>query len=248
MRAAVSRAGIDTSGVAFTTTHWGVVLAGQGRSPAADEALEKLCRRYWRPIYAFVRREGRSPEDAQDLTQAFFALLLERKDFNSIRREKGRLRSYLLGALKHFLANERRHRCSKKRGEGVRVISLDGLRAEDGNAYEPADNLSADQIYEHRWAVTVLERVFDRLGEEHEGSDNAAFFERLKDLLASEPNRPSQAEIAAEFGMRENAVKQAFHRFRQRYRQLLREEIAHTVATPAEIEDEVRHLISVLRT
>jgi RNA polymerase sigma-70 factor (ECF subfamily) len=248
MNAVASRQSVDTDAAAFVTTHWSVVLAAQGPSPAADEALEKLCRSYWRPIYAFVRRKGGTVEDAEDLTQGFFALLLERRDFSSIRREKGRLRSYLLGALKHFLANERRRQFAKRRGEGRPLICLDGLCADERAGCEPADHLSADQIYEHRWAVTLLQRVFERLEQEHQASANGRFLGRLRDLLSDEAKRPSQAVIAAEFGMTENAVKQAFHRVRERYRQLLREEIAHTVATPADIEDELRHLISVLRT
>jgi RNA polymerase sigma-70 factor (ECF subfamily) len=233
---------------AFVTTQWSVVLAAQGQSPAAEEALENLCRTYWRPLYGFVRREGYSPEEAQDLTQGFFALLLERKDFESVRQEKGRLRSYLLASLKHFMANERRDAAALKRGAGQRLIPLDGLSSEDTKEFESAESLSADRLYDRRWALTVLERVFARLRDESKGSDNAPLLERLNELLSDEPDRPSQAEIAREFGMTENAVKQAFHRLRQRYRQLLREEIAHTVATPADVEEELRDLIAALRT
>jgi RNA polymerase sigma factor (sigma-70 family) len=234
--------------VAFVTTHWSVVLAVQGQSPAAEEALENLCRTYWRPLYGFVRREGYTPEEAQDLTQGFFALLLERKDFESVRREKGRLRSYLLASLKHFMANERRNAMAIKRGGGRRLIPLEGLCAQDDIEFESTESLSADRIYDRRWALTVLERVFARLRDESQGLDNAPLLERLNELLSDEPDRPSQAEIAREFGMTENAVKQAFHRLRQRYRQLLREEVANTVATPAEIENELRDLIAALRT
>jgi RNA polymerase sigma factor (sigma-70 family) len=239
---------LQNDGAAFLTTHWSIVLTAQGRSPAAQEALEKLCRSYWLPLYAFVRREGHGPEDAQDLTQEFFARLLERRDFDAVRREKGRLRSYLLVALKHFLANERHRASAIKRGHGEQPISLDEILAHQRSEPEPASSLTADQIYERRWALTVLEQVLARLGDEFRAADKTPLFERLKELLADEPDRPSQAEIAKELGMTENAVKQAFHRLRERYRQVLREEIAHTVATPAEIEDELRHLIAVLRT
>ena len=242
----------DWSGIcqpgAFTTTHWSVVLQAQGESPAAHEALENLCRTYWRPIYGFVRREGARPEEAKDITQGFFALILERKDFSSVRQEKGRLRSFLLAALKHFMANERRDAATLKRGGGRTLLPLDEAESYDVSEFDRSDMLSADLLYDRSWAFTVLDRVFARLREESQGSANAPLLERLNTLLSDEPDRPSQAEIAREFGMTENAVKQAFHRLRQRYRQLLREEVAHTVATPAEIEDELRHLIAALRS
>jgi DNA-directed RNA polymerase specialized sigma24 family protein len=224
-----------------------MVLAARGQSPAAEQALENLCRTYWRPLYGFVRREGYSPAEAEDITQGFFALLLERKDFQSVRQEKGRLRSFLLASLKHFMANERRNAAAIKRGSGRTLIPLDGLR-DDYGEFDRDEALSADRLYDRRWAVTVLESVFARLREESAQSNNAPLLERLSTLLSDEPDRPSHAEIAREFGTTENAVKQAFHRLRQRYRQLLREEVAQTVATPAEIEDELSDLIAALRT
>ena len=234
--------------VAFTTTQWSVVLNAQGESPSAQEALEKLCCTYWRPIYSFVRRQGHAAEEAEDLTQGFFAMLLERKDFNAVRREKGRLRSYLLVSLKNFLAKAHRREVAIKRGEGRRPVPLDDLLARERAELEPADNLSADLIYERRWALTLLGRVLDRLEEEYRAASNASLFECLAELLADEPITPSQASIAEKLGMTENAVKQAFYRLRQRYRELLREEIAHTVAVPGDVEDELRHFISVLQT
>ena len=248
MNAAVSRSSTDTRAVAFVTTHWSVVLAAQDRSPAAEAALEKLCRTYWWPLYGFVRRQGYRPEEAQDLTQGFFAMLLERRDLDVVRREKGRLRSYLLISLKNFLGKARRREMSVKRGEGRPLVPLDELLARERADLEPADNLSADRIYERRWALTLLEQVLTRLEAEYESAGNANLFVQLKDLLADEPGRKSQAEIAAELDMTENAVKQAFHRLRQRYRQLLRNEIAQTVAVPGDVEDELRHFISVLQT
>jgi RNA polymerase sigma factor (sigma-70 family) len=232
---------------AFATTHWSVVLESQGESPAADEALEKLCRIYWRSIYSFLRLQRIGPEEAEDLTQGFFALLLERRDLNAVRKEKGRLRSYLLTSLKHFLADERRRAMAAKRGKGQRLIPLDELREGERVAVERSDRLMADQIYERRWALTVLEQVITRLRDEYRNAGNLRFFNQMKKMLMDEPDRRSQAEIATEFGMTENAVKQAFHRFRQRYQFLLREEIAHTVAMPSDIEDELRHLIAVVR-
>jgi RNA polymerase sigma factor (sigma-70 family) len=233
---------------AFVTTHWSMVLAAQGRSPAAEQALENLCRTYWRPLYGFARYEGYSPAEAEDITQGFFELLLERQDFQSVRKEKGRLRSFLLASLKHFIANERRNARTLKRGGGRTLIPLDAARTEDSAEFERSDTQSADRLYDRRWALTVLDRVFARLRDEFAGSENAALIERLSKLLSGEPDQPSQAEIAHEFGMTENAVKQAFHRLRQRYRQLLREEVAQTVANPAEIEDELRDLIAALRS
>jgi len=248
MNAAVSRSSIDTGAVAFVTTHWSVVLAAQGRSPAAEEALEKLCRSYWWPLYGFVRRQGYGPEDAQDLTQGFFARLLERGDLKVVRQEKGRLRSYLLVSLKNFISKERVRARAVKRGEGRPLIPLEELLAREGADREPADTLSPDRIYERRWALTLLEQVLTRLGEEYRAAGNAPLFDRLKELFVEEPGQPSQAAIAGELGMTQNAVKQAFHRLRQRYRVLLREEIAHTVAVPGDVEDELRHLIAVLQT
>ena len=233
---------------AFTTTHWSVVLAAQDESPAAQQALEKLCRTYWRPIYSFVRRQGIGSEEAEDITQGFFAQLLERGKFSAIRKEKGRLRSFLLGALKYFVADEQRRAMAIKRGSGLRPIPLEELRAGDRIEMEPSDPMTAEMIYERRWALTVLERVLSGLKDEYLAADNAALFDSLKELLPDEPGSPSQAEIAARLGMTENAVRQAFYRFRQRYQSILREEIAHTVATPADIEDELRHLIAVLET
>jgi len=232
---------------AFTTTHWSVVLEAQGESPAARDALEKLCRTYWRPIFAFVRRQGVSLEDAEDLTQGFFALLLERRDLSTVRKEKGRLRSYLLASVKNFLVDEQRRSLAVKRGKGQWLIPLDELhdhRLDVGRT----DRLTPDQIYDRRWAWTVLEQVLARFREEYRSAGNVRFFEQMKKMLTDEPGRPSQAEIADEFDMTENAVKQAYHRFRQRYQLLLREEIANTVAIPSDIEDELRHLIAVVRT
>src|SRR2546427_5404477 len=210
MNAAASEQSVNTGvgGVAFVTTQWSVVLAAQGRSPAADEALEKLCRTYWWPLYGFVRRNGYKPEEAQDLTQGIFALLLERRDLEVVRREKGRLRSYLLVSLKNFLAKARRRELTKKRGEGRALVPLHELLARERADLEPADALTADRIYERRWALTLLDQVFERLGEEYRKAGNAALFDRLKQLLTGEPEERSQAEIAQELRMTENAVTQ----------------------------------------
>ncbi|PZR73401.1 MAG: RNA polymerase subunit sigma-24 [Chthoniobacterales bacterium] len=236
----------DRGDAAFVTTRWSVVLAAQSSSPAAEEALEKLCRTYWWPLYGFVRRNGYSPEEAQDLVQSFFALLLERRDLDVVRREKGRLRSYLLVSLKNFLRKARRRETAAKRGGGRPLVSLEELLARERADLEPADNLSADRVYERRWALSLLAQVLTRLGEEYRAAGQTKLFDDLKELLADEPGRRSQADIANGLAMTENAVKQAFHRLRKRYRELLREEIAHTVALPGDLEDELRHFIAVL--
>jgi RNA polymerase sigma factor (sigma-70 family) len=223
-------------------------MTAQGESPAAQEALEKLCRTYWRPIYAFVRRQGIGSAEAEDLTQGFFASLLEHRNLDAVRREQGRLRSYLLGALKYFLGEERRRAMAIKRGKGQRLIPLEELRADERFTIEPADSVTPDLIYERRWASTVLDRVLNLLKDEYQRAGNLVLFDSLKQLLPGEPDAPPQKDVAAQFGMTENAVRQAFYRFRQRYQSLLREEIANTVATPGDIEDELRHLIAVIRT
>src|SRR5207249_8741943 len=248
MKAAAPEQSVNTGigGVAFVTTQWSVVLTAQGQSPAADEALEKLCRTYWWPLYGFVRRQGYNPEEAQDLTQGFFAMLLERKDFDAVRRDKGRLRSYLLASLKNFLAKAHRRATTIRRGEGRPLVPLEELLVRERADLEPADALSADRIYERRWALTLLEQVLARLGEEYRVAGNTALFEQLKEMLSDD--RPSQAKIAQELSMTENAVKQAFHRLRQRYRLLLREEIAQTVAVPGDVEEELRHFIAILQS
>jgi DNA-directed RNA polymerase specialized sigma24 family protein len=240
--------GARNEGVAFTTTHWSAVLEAQGQSPAAQQALEKLCRTYWRPVYGFIRRQGTKPQEAEDLTQGFFSLLLERRDFDAVRKEKGRLRSYLLTSLKHFLASEQRRAMTVKRGKGQRLIPLEELRVNERVEMEPADPLSADRLYERRWALTLMEQVLRRLKDEYYTAGNAALFDSLKQLLPDEPGAQSRADIASELGMTDNALRQAFHRFRQRYQLLLREEISQTVAVATDVEDELRHLISVLRT
>ncbi|HEU5247635.1 MAG TPA: sigma-70 family RNA polymerase sigma factor [Candidatus Udaeobacter sp.] len=243
-----SAAAGQRAAASFTTTHWSVVLEAQGDTPAAQRALEILCRTYWRPLYGFVRRHGLGREEAQDLVQEFFARLLEHRNLDAVRREKGRLRSYLLVSLKRFLTAERHRASGVKRYESGPHIPLDELR--EVADFELAETWSADRLYERHWALAVLEQVLGRLESEYRAAGPAAagLFDRLKEFLVGEPELRTQAEIATELGMTENAVKQAFHRFRHRYRLLLREEIAHTVAQAGDVEGELRHLVSVLRT
>lgn len=246
---AVGSAGAGVHAAAsFTTTHWSMVLEAQGETPAAQRALEILCRTYWRPLYGFVRRHGLGREEAQDLVQEFFARLLEHRNLETVRREKGRLRSYLLVSLKRFLATERHRAIGVKRYESGPHIALDELLESEVADLELAETWSADRLYERHWALAVLEQVLGRLESEYQAAGNALLFDRLKEFLVGEPGVLTQAEIATELGMTENAVKQAFHRFRQRYRMLLREQIAHTVAQAGDVESELRHLVSVLRT
>jgi len=232
---------------AFATTHWSLVVAAQSESPAAEQALEKLCRTYWRPLYGFVRRQGLATEDAQDVVQEFFAGLLRRQNFRTIRQEKGRLRSYLLVSLKRFLASERHRATGVKRYQTSPSIPLDELLASERADFDLAENATPDELFERRWILTVLDQVLARLEDEYRAAGKEALFCRAKDSLVGDVHGLLQAKIAADLGMTENAVNQAFHRFRQRYRVLLREEIAMTVAQPGEVEDELRHFASVLR-
>jgi RNA polymerase sigma factor (sigma-70 family) len=234
-------------GPGFATTHWSIVLEAQGDSPEADKALEKLCRIYWWPVYSFIIRQGAGPEEAKDLTQSFFADLFERRDLESVRREKGRLRAFFFASLKHFLAKERRYAAAAKRGDGRPLIPLDELVARKRCDPEAAGTLSPDRVFERRWALTVLEQALARLDDEYRAVGKTRLFEQLKKLLTDEPDRRSHGDIARELAMTENAVNQAFYRLRQRYRELLHEEIAHTVVVPDDTEDELRHLIAVLR-
>src|ERR1043166_2868578 len=217
----------------FNTTHWSVVLAARGESTDAQEALEKLCRIYWYPLYAFVRRQGHSAEDAEDLIQGFFARLLQRKDLETVQRERGRCRAYLLVSLKHFTLNEQLRARAEKRGGGHSLISLDEVEAEKRFAQEPFDKSPPEKIFERRWALALLDKVLERLRQEHEATGRLRLFESLRWFLSAEPAEQSQAEIAVKLGVSTGAVKQAVRRLRQRYRELLHEEVADTVATAA---------------
>ena len=232
---------------AFATTHWSVILTAQGETPAAHEALEKICRAYWRPLYGFVMAQGVGSQDAQDMVQEFFAALLRRQNFRTIRQEKGRLRSYLLVSLKRFLASERQRAKGVKRYQTTSSIPLDELLTSERADFDLSQRTSPDELYERRWILTLLDQVLARLEAEYRSAGKEILFSRVKDSLVGDAHEQLQSEIAAELRMTENAVNQAFHRFRQRYRVLLREEIAMTVTQPGEIEDELRHFASVLR-
>jgi len=232
---------------AFVTTHWSVVLtAGRTDTTRAGVALEKLCQTYWYPLYAYVRRRGHSPEDAQDSTQAFFARLLEHNWVGQADRQKGRFRSFLLSAMNHFLADEWDKARAQKRGGGLTPVPLPFDVAETRYRQEPADNVTPEHSYERRWALTLLDTVLRRLQSEYEKEGRVELFAVLHPCLVGDRSSQPYAELAPKLGVSEGAVKSAVHRLRQRYRQLLRDEIAQTVADADEVDEELRHLFAVL--
>lgn len=239
---------VSSGGAKFTPTHWSVVLAaaGAGDSRHARDALERLCRNYWMPIYAFVRRQGHNPHDAQDLTQEFFARLLEKNYLADADRARGRFRSFLLASLKHFLANEWDKANAQKRGGGRAPVSIDAAAAETSFGAELADRLSAEKIFERRWALSLLDQVLRRLREEYTRDGKEKQFAQLKSTLTEASRSVPYGEIAARLATSEGAVKVAVHRLRRRYRELLRAEIADTVAGADEVEDEIRNLFAAL--
>jgi RNA polymerase sigma factor (sigma-70 family) len=225
----------------FATTHWTMVLhAGRSDSTAAREALAQLCQTYWYPLYAYVRRRGNSPEDAEDLTQGFFARLLELGSLAEVSREKGRFRSFLLASLNHYLSDAWDRARAQKRGHG-RVISLDARQAEERLSREPADTLTPEKLFERKWAMAVLEAVVRRLQRDYESAGKEPLFLALRFSITGEAEEP-YAKLSAELGMSEPALRVAAHRLRQRYRQVLRDEIAQTVTTEAEVDGEIQHL------
>jgi RNA polymerase sigma factor (sigma-70 family) len=230
----------------FATTHWSLVLAARDRAdPGARDALASLCALYWYPLYAYVRRRGRRADEAHDLTQEFFARLLAKDFLAGVDRSKGRFRSFLLAAFNHFLANERDHARAKKRGGGRAVLSLDAADAEGRYRAEPADGLTPENLFERRWALTLLQEVMARLRADYDAKAKGRLFDRLRGFLVGEKGA-GYREVADELGLSEGAVKVAVHRLRQRYRELLHEEIGRTVATPEEIEEEIRELFAAL--
>jgi RNA polymerase sigma-70 factor (ECF subfamily) len=231
----------------FVTTHWSVVLtAGRTDTTRAHDALAKLCQTYWYPLYAYVRRRGQSPEDAQDLTQEFFARLLEKNWVGNADQTKGRFRSFLLSAMNHFLADEWDKARAQKRGGGVPAVPLQFDAAETRYGVEPADPTTPERIFERRWALTLLEEVLSHLRAEYAQEGKADLFATLHPCLVGERTAQPYAELAAKLGTSEGMVKSAVHRLRQRYRQLLRDEIANTVAGTEEVDEELRHLFAVL--
>ena len=231
----------------FHTTHWSVVLAARDQGGAgASEALASLCATYWYPLYAFVRRSGSTPHDAEDLTQEFFYSFLKRDSLMNVSPVAGKFRSYLLACLKNFLANERRRARTQKRGAGVQVIPLDSGTADTRYQAEPNENVTPEVLFERRWAYTVLERTMDELRREYAQRGKAELFQELRGFLPGDAASASRAELAAKHGISVGALDVAIHRLRQRFGALLREQVARTVSSADEVEPELRYLISVI--
>ena len=233
----------------FYTTRWSMVLSAQGKGRAqgdAFESLEALCRQYWPPLYAYIRHHGHAAHDAQDLTQAFFARLLEKGWLAAVDQEKGRFRSFLLAALKHFLANEWDRAQTLKRGGAMEFISLDAELAESCYVAGHAATLPPDSLYEKRWALTLLETVMRRLHDEHEAAGKRAEYELLKPCLTAERGDIPYDELGTALGLTPASARSAVHRLRKRFREVFREEVAGTVADPAEVDDEMRAVVAAL--
>ncbi|MDB6040139.1 MAG: hypothetical protein JWM99_3980 [Verrucomicrobiales bacterium] len=232
----------------FATTHWTVVLdAGKGSSPRSDAALAKLCETYWYPLYAYARRQGNSVEDAEDLTQQFFARFLGKNYIEKADRDRGKFRTFLLGSMKNFLVNEWKHSARLKRGGGHSFVPLDLDVAEGRYATEPIAETDPENSYDKQWAVALIEQVFTTLRREYAALEKSALVEELKPFVWGEESSASYAEIGHKLNMAEGTVKVAVHRLRQRFRELLRAEVAQTVSRPEEIDGELRHLIAVIR-
>ena len=232
-------------GPVFATTHWSVVLSAQDKaSPRSSEALERLCRAYWYPLYAYARRAGHSPSDAEDLTQGFFARLLEKDYLRSAAPDKGRFRTFLLVAFKRYSADEWDRQHAQKRGGFAPILSIDQELAESRFASEPAHHLQPDVLFDRQWARTLLERILSRLQDEYVGTGRAKLFELLRSCLAGEESAWPYAELAVRLDLTEAAIKMAVHRLRARYREILLAEIAETVSSSEDVEEEIRHLFS----
>ena len=232
---------------AFHTTHWSAIFTARDQDgTAARDALAGLCSTYWYPLYAFVRRRGYSPHDAEDLTQEFFRDFLQKNALLSASPARGKFRSFLLTCLKNFLANERHRAQTQRRGGGQPMISLDGNEAEMRWSLEPANQLTPEALFEKRWALTVLETTMKTLEAEYAAKGKTAVFEDLRGFLPGGQGIQSRIEFAAKRGLSAGAVDVAVHRLRQRFGVLLREQVARTVSGPEEVEEEIRHLISAL--
>jgi RNA polymerase sigma-70 factor (ECF subfamily) len=231
----------------FTTTHWSVVLAaGHGTDTRAAEALQALCRSYWYPLYLYVRRRGYGPEDAQDLTQEFFARFLEKGSFSLADPSRGRFRTFLLKSLQHFLADDWKRAHRAKRGGGTVELPLDGVVAEARYAAELTDTMTPERAYEQRWALTLLEQVLGRMREDYARVGKARLFEALQDFLWGPDGSVSYAALAQDLATTEGALRLAVHRLREQYRDRLRAEVAQTVSNPSEVDAELRYLIGVI--
>ena len=232
----------------FATTHWSIVAAAGGRpSPESREALAALCQTYWYPLYAYVRSHGRRAQDAEDLTQEFFATLLEKGYLQAADRERGRFRSFLLTAFKRFLGKEQERANAQKRGGGKTILSIDFQTGEGRYQREPSHDWTPERVFDRRWALTILEQVLARLAAEYAAKQKGRLWEQLQPYLTGTAGAPSYAAVASVLGITEGAVKVAVHRMRRRYRELLREEIVQTVDSPQEVDDELTLLLAALR-
>ena len=231
----------------FSTTHWSVVLrAGHQQPGDSAAALEKLCHAYWYPLYAYVRRQGKSPHDAQDLTQSFFSHLLESHSLAAVHPSKGRFRSFLIASVNHFLANDWKHSQRQKRGGGHLHFSIEEQTAEGRYQHEPPDHFTPEKAFERRWAETLLQSVLDRLRHEWETTGTPRHFDEIKLFLIEGKAAAPFAEMAARLSVTEPSLKWAVHKLRKRYGEIFREEIASTVSSPDEIDDEIRYLFSAM--
>jgi DNA-directed RNA polymerase specialized sigma24 family protein len=230
----------------FKTTHWSVVIAAVAGDPESEDALERLCGNYWYPVYAYLRRRGHSPPDAQDLTQGFFAGLLERNGLRTVDPGKGRFRTFLLVSLKNFLANEWDRSKAWKRGGRLRFVSLEAAEGEDRFQLESVQQLTPDRLFEQSWAITLLDTVMRRLKAEFESQGKGAQFQALQVHLSGDRDAPAYAASAAGLGLGSSAMKMAVLRMRRRFGELLREEIASTVASPRDIDEEIRSLFAAV--
>jgi RNA polymerase sigma-70 factor (ECF subfamily) len=230
----------------FVTTHWSVILtAARSDTTRARAALEKLCQTYWYPLYAYVRSRGHSPEDAKDLTQEFFANLLGRQSLANVDPNRGKFRSFILGAMNYFLANEWAKLQTQKRGRGHETLSLDLAVAERWFGVEPADHATPDKAFDKRWASALLNEVLNRLEGEYRREGRISLFNALKQTLMGRRESQPYANLAERLNMNEGAVRVAVHRLRKRYRELLREEIANTVSSPEEVNEEIHYLFRI---
>lgn len=243
-----TRVGASAAGSAvFTATHWSVVLAaGQQGSPRAVAALETLCRTYWHPLYVYVRRRGYGPEDAQDLTQQFFAQFLEKEGFSRADPDRGKFRSFLLKSIQHFLADEWKRAHRAKRGGGTRTLPWDSQAAEECCRADLAEAMTPERAYERRWAMTLLEQVLTSLRGDYVQAGKPRLFEALQDFLWGPEASLSYAQLAGELGMTEGAIRVAVHRLREHYRDRLRAAVAQTVDKSGEVDEELRYLIALM--
>lgn len=236
-----------TGSGSFPTTQWSVVLEASARDPRqASAALEKLCGRYWFPVYAHIRQQGQDPHTAEDLTQGFFQFILERNTFDRAVPERGRFRSFLLASLTNYLRNEHDRRRTLKRGGGCKLVSLDELRAEELYRLEPTDHQPPEKRFERRWAIILVRRTIEQLRSEFEQRGQAALFSALQPALTGETDNGAHDRLAQQLGMTPGAVKVSLHRARRRFGELLRHEVAHTVSRPDEVEVEMRHLLAAI--